>query len=104
MRCTKFKSDKCRGTITITNDYSQVLKEIRHTCVPDFTANDIAIKMDICKQQASSTNIPVAAIYNNALIEIEASGMNVAEVPLFKSVKSSLYGARKKFKIEKIDK
>lgn len=97
LRCAKYKSDKCNGSLTISKNY-EVLKENEHKCIANFTANDIAIKMDTCKKLVTSTNIPVPAIYNNALLEIEASGINIAEVPLFKSIKSRLYNARKEVK------
>lgn len=98
MRCAKYKSEKFNGSLTTTNNY-KILKEQMHSphCTPDFAANKIAIKLDACKKQVSSTTVPVSAIFNNTLAEIKASGINSGtEVPSFKSIKSSLYRARKK--------
>lgn len=76
MRCAKYKTEGCCGTLTTTKKF-KVLREHTHTCIQDFAANELAIKMENCKKQAASTNIPVTTIYNNIMVEIEAAGINL---------------------------
>lgn len=95
MRCAKLKTEKCHGSITTTNNY-EILKEQNHSCIPDFAANEIAIKIDACKRRTTATTVPVSAIFHETFEKIQPGGMDpVTQARLFKSVKSSLYRVRR---------
>lgn len=95
-RCSKYYNEKCPGSIILlTDDLETVLERQPHTCKADYIANEIALRIHNCKKVIASTNIPVSAIYRNALKD-EGNGI----MPAFESVKHGLYSyaARKRVK------
>lgn len=86
-RCTKYATMRCQGSIMILDD--KILKETCHICVPNFTKNDLAIKMDECIRRVKTTDEPISKIYSETLAEYENCGTK------YKNIKSTLYRARK---------
>lgn len=67
-----------------------------HSCVPDFTKNDIDKQLYLMKKAASESLAPMKSIYDDHVIPLMNSGIDlITKIPTYSSVKSSLFNKRK---------
>lgn len=104
-RCALYRKSKCVGSVTIIN--SIVSKAVSHlpTCSPDYAQNEIDLKLDDCKKQASASDtVSVPKIYRKAVGSLENRGIDIIKkLPQFSSIKSTLYRQRNQaLKVDKL--
>lgn len=74
-----------------------IKREDKHDCQPDFAKNESDIIKDTCKKMvASNPNKQVASVFRDYIEKLRDTGVGVAKIPKFQSVKSGLYSTRKK--------
>lgn len=92
--CLNEKTSKCKGRMTTKN--GEILKFIEHTCKPDITKCEIKKHMSIARKRAREEILPIAQIYKEEVEKLFNKGQQfIADVPLYSSVKSSLYRVRR---------
>lgn len=87
----------CRGSITLNENMTTILRETDHFCEPDPATNIVSVSIDNCKQRVRKEFGSVKAIYENCVEHLTGPDSEyVDDVPKYQSVKNSLYRARYK--------
>ena len=95
--CLNEKTLKCKGRMAVRN--GDILKFKEHTCKPDAARCEIKRHMFIARKRAREELLPIAQIYKEEVEKLFSKGQDVvADIPLYSSVKSSLYRIRRDFR------
>lgn len=93
--CIKEKSENCRGTLKTKN--GELLSVSEHLCKPNLAEVDIKKQQLNCKKRARETDCNISTIYKEEMGQLFDRGFDfVAEVPLFTTMKTTLYRNRRK--------
>ncbi|KAH9636342.1 hypothetical protein HF086_003642 [Spodoptera exigua] len=93
----------CKGTLTITG--KTILKETRHSCIPNFEQTEIKSIINTCKNKiAEDASTSIQEIFESEILTYKEKGYDlVQKCPEYKNVKCRLANYRKKaFGINKI--
>lgn len=92
--CLNEKTMKCKGRMAVRN--GDILKFKEHTCKPDEARCEIKKHMFIARKRVREELLPIAQIYKEEVEKLFSKGRDiVADIPLYSSVKSSLYRIRR---------
>lgn len=93
-RCVKRK--ECSATITIDKTRRRILRKSQHTCVTNNASNIVRKHIANMKKEVCTDFGSIRTIFNNEIEKLKKK-VHTCDLPSFKSVKDSLYRARKKF-------
>lgn len=85
--------DSCSATVTINKERNKILRQVEHTCKPNYIKNNIDVVMDKCKDIVCKNYEPVQKIFEEQFRET----YNEDFVPNFQSKKDTLRRARRHF-------
>ncbi|CAG9815609.1 unnamed protein product [Phaedon cochleariae] len=93
--CVKQKSERCNGNLKTKNGV--VLSTTDHCCKTNPVDLEVKLKINNAKKRARESEEPISKIYKEEVEPLLSQGLDfVVKVPVFSSVKSSLYSARYK--------
>lgn len=88
----------CSASITLDKDKKIILREVDHVCDPSVLKNEVKKKKEKLKVAVCENLGPVQKIVEEAFSNLRRDNANDSDlIPSFRSVKDSLYRARKKF-------
>ena len=97
--CLKEKKEKCRGTLK--SKEGEVISVTNHSCKPDTAKIEIKQQLNNAKKRARMEDREIPDIYREEMKPLCTKDYNfVADIPLFSSIKTSLYDARRKSRRE----